>query len=358
MRYNQVSPAIDDQDIKAVNNYLKSGGWITEHKVTKELEEKIKNFTDRKFCVTVPNGTIAIYLSLLAAGISNGKRVAIPNLTMVATINAAIWANAVPVLVDVDENLCMSYKDLIRKKNLDAVIFVPLNGRTGDGLKINNWCKENDIKFIEDSAHALGSEYSEKIKCGGIGDLSVLSFTPHKIITMGQGGMILTNNSKEFKYLNDLKTFNRKIDKVDWYKGFGLNFKITDLQASLGLSQFNKLEKFIINKKTIFETYKENIYNDNIEILNFENNEVPWFFDVKTKTMKYRNFLAKELRKKGIETREFYPALSLQDHLKKYRNKNLKFSENVFKKLLWLPSSNSLTKNDVIDISSVINSID
>ena len=65
MRYNQVSPAIDDQDIKAVNNYLKSGGWITEHKVTKELEEKIKNFTDRKFCVTVPNGTIAIYLSLI-----------------------------------------------------------------------------------------------------------------------------------------------------------------------------------------------------------------------------------------------------------------------------------------------------
>ena len=79
---------------------------------------------------------------------------------MVATINAAIWANAVPVLVDVDENLCMSYEDLIRK-NLDAVIFVPLNGRTGDWLKTNNWCKENDIKFIEDSAHALGSEYSE-----------------------------------------------------------------------------------------------------------------------------------------------------------------------------------------------------
>ena len=88
---------------------------------------------------------------------------------------------------------------------------------------------QRKLKFIEDSAHALGSEYSEKIKCGGIGDLSVLSFTPHKIITMGQGGMILTNNSKKFKYLNDLKTFNRKIDKVDWYKGFGLNFKITDL---------------------------------------------------------------------------------------------------------------------------------
>ena len=110
--------------------------------------------------------------------------------------------------------------------------------------------------------------------------------------------------------------------------------------------------------KKIFVLDTNVILHDATCIQNFEDNEVPWFFDVKTKTMKYRNFLAKELRKKGIETREFYPALSLQDHLKKYRNKNLKFSENVFKKLLWLPSSNSLTKNDVIDISSVINSID
>ena len=90
MRFNQVSPSIDDQDAKAVNDYLKSGGWITEHKSNKKIRRKNKNFTDRKFCITVPNGTIAIYLSLLAAGISNGKRVAIPNLTMVATVNALI----------------------------------------------------------------------------------------------------------------------------------------------------------------------------------------------------------------------------------------------------------------------------
>ena len=140
MKYNQVEPFIDKEDIKSVSSYLNSGGWITEHRVTKELEDKIKNFVDRKYCLSVPNGTIAIYLSLLAAGIGKGNRVAIPNLTMIATINAVIWAGAKPVLVDVDEDLCMSYDKLLTKKNIDAIIFVPLNGRTGDGKKIYSWC--------------------------------------------------------------------------------------------------------------------------------------------------------------------------------------------------------------------------
>ena len=192
MKFNQVEPHIDKKDVESVSEYLNSGGWVTEHGLTKKFEEKIKNTVNRKFAVAVPNGTIAIYLSLLAAGIGKGKRVAIPNITMIATINAIIWAGATPVLVDVDETLCMSLKSLKKIKNLDAVIFVPLNGRVGSGKEIENWCKQNKLKLIEDSAHALGSSYSHK-KCGKLGDLSIFSFTPHKIITMGQGGMILTD---------------------------------------------------------------------------------------------------------------------------------------------------------------------
>ena len=355
MKYNQVEPYIDQDDINSVSKYLSSGGWVTEHRVTKELEDKIKSFVDRKYCLAVPNGTIAIYLSLLAAGIGKGKRVAIPNLTMIATINAAIWADAEPVLIDVDEDMCMSYEDLLNKKNIDAVIFVPLNGRTADGPKIYNWCKENNVKFIEDSAHALGSSY-ENLMCGSLGDLSVISFTPHKLITMGQGGMILTNNKKYFDYLSDLKYFNRLKDKNDWHKGFGLNFKITDLQASLGLSQFNKIESFINNKRNLLKEYEEKIDNPNVSLPRFKNHELPWFFDLKINTIKNKKILKDALTNGGIESREFYPALSLQKYLSKYRNSNLKYSESIFKKILWLPSSNGLSKKDVSYISSVINS--
>ena len=357
MKYNQVEPYIDQDDVNSVSNYLSSGGWVTEHRVTKELEDKIKNFVGRKYCLSVPNGTIAIYLSLLAAGIGKGKRVAIPNLTMIATINAAIWADAEPVLVDVDEDLCMSYEDLLNKKNIDAVIFVPLNGRTGDGTKIYNWCKKNQVKFTEDSAHALGSSY-ENLMCGSLGDLSIISFTPHKLITMGQGGMILTNNKKYIEYLSDLKYFNRLKDKNDWHKGFGLNFKITDLQASLGLSQFDKIQSFINNKRNLLKEYEEKIENPNVFIPKFKNHELPWFFDLKINTIKNKKILKEALTRGGIETREFYPALSLQKYLSKYRDSGLKYSESIFKKILWLPSSNGLSNRDVSYISSVINSVD
>ena len=127
-KINQIEPLIDIEDEKAVSSYIQSGGWITEHHATTKLEKNIKNYVERKYAIAVPNGTIAIYLSLLSLGLTKGKRVAVPNLTMIATINAIIWAGAIPVLVDVDETLCMSLKSLKKLKNLEAVIFVPLNG--------------------------------------------------------------------------------------------------------------------------------------------------------------------------------------------------------------------------------------
>ena len=180
-----VEPNISQQDIENVTEYISSGAWVTEHKLTNSLEESIGAYVNRKYAVAVPNGTIGIYLALLAAGLTDGKKVAVPNLTMIATINAVLWANAVPVIVDTNNQLTMSLDSLKTAGELDGVIFVPLNGRTSSGEEIEQYCKEKNIKLIEDSAHALGSNYANK-NCGSLGDLSIFSFTPHKIITMGQ----------------------------------------------------------------------------------------------------------------------------------------------------------------------------
>ena len=246
-KINQVEPNISENDIQRVNDYMSSGAWITEHALTKELEEKIADFVGRKYAVAVPNGTIAIYLSLLAAGLTEGKRVAVPNITMVATINAIIWAGAEPVIIDLNERLCMSLKSLQTVEKLDGVIYVPLNGRTEDGIAIENYCNEKNITLIEDSAHALGSQYQDKM-CGSLGSISVFSFTPHKIITMGQGGLVLTDDDSLYEYLLDLKTFNRSKDRSDWHDGFGLNFKITDFLESE--SSANKKETWAKLDKT------------------------------------------------------------------------------------------------------------
>ena len=350
MKYNQVEPYIDQDDINSVSSYLSSGGWVTEHRVTKELEDKIKSFVGRKSCLSVPNGTIAIYLSLLAAGITKGKKVAVPNITMIATINAVLWADAIPVLVDVDEDLCMSYKKLTENRDLDAVIFVPLNGRTGKGEDISSWCKENKIILIEDSAHALGSNYKET-KCGSLGDISILSFTPHKIITMGQGGMVLTNNDEFNESLVRLKTFNRSKDKTDWHDGFGLNFKITDKEKIK--TEITELK----NKKDNFIEYKKLIKDENIEFLDFKEYETPWFFDVLCVSKEYKDKLKAHLNENNIETRNSYPALSFQKYLEEYRDPELGYSESICERVLWLPSSNNLTQEQIERVSEVISSV-
>ena len=353
-RIFQVEPSISSDDIEAVNNYISSGSWITENKLTLELENNIRNYLGREYAVAVPNGTIAIYLSLLSAGIKDGMKVAVPNLTMIATINAVLWANAEPILVDVDESLCMSYEKLLElDEKIDCAIFVPLNGRTGEGEKIHKWCKENEIIFIEDSAHALGSNY-ESSKCGALGDLSILSFTPHKIITMGQGGMVLTDDESLFNYLISIKTFNRSKDKSDWHEGFGLNFKITDLQASLGVSQYKKLNFFIEKKRNTLKYYEENIHSITLAVKSFKENEVPWFFDVEFDSKEIKDGFKEYLDRNGIETRDFYPALSSQKYLDVYKSENLEFSENIYNKLLWLPSGNNISEEQLSFICETI----
>jgi len=351
---NQIEPLITKKDADAVHNYLLTGGWVTEHQVTRTFENLIKEEVNRNYASAVPNGTIAIYLALIASGVKKGDKVAVPNLTMIATINAVLWAEAEPILVEVNNSLCMSFEHLREIKGLNTVIYVPLNGRTEDGLEIEKWCKKNNITLIEDSAHALGSEYKLDKKCGNLGDVSIFSFTPHKIITTGQGGMILTNNKKINTEINKIKTFNRKKDKLDWHEDFGLNFKFTDLQASLGISQFNSLNKHIENKRKLNKTYKK-INNPNFQIGEFQENELPWFFDLYSKSKPKLKKLSKILAEKGIETRNLYPALSKQKYLKNFRKTNLEYSENIFDKVLWLPSSVNLRLKDQREIVEIIN---
>tara|TARA_B100000073_G_scaffold200152_1_gene165733 strand:- start:225 stop:1295 length:1071 start_codon:yes stop_codon:yes gene_type:complete len=349
---NQVEPNISTEDIESVSQYMQSGSWITEHKLTKELEDKLASYVDRKYAVAVPNGTIAIYLALIASGIREGHKVAVPNITMIATINAIIWAGAEPVIVDVDNTLCMSLDSLKKVPEINAAIFVPLNGRVGSGLEIQDYCEDKDIILIEDSAHALGSSYLNQ-KCGSLGSLSIFSFTPHKIITMGQGGMVLLDDESLYQKLIDIKTFNRKKDKSDVHEGFGLNFKITDLQSSLGLSQLTKLEEFIKLKKELHSQYSNNINNKYLK--SFNENETPWFIDFYCNSESQREELHLYLKQKNIETRFSYPSLSSQSYLQNIKKTDLTFSEEISNNILWLPSSTNLSIEDVEYVSSAVN---
>ena len=353
---NQIEPVITEEDIESVDEYLRSGGWLTEHILTKSLEENIAAYLDRKYAVAVPNGTIAIYLSLKVKGIGEGHRVAVPNLTMVATINAVLWAGAEPILIDVDEFLCMSLKLLKTMQDLDAVIFVPFNGRTGSGEQIEKWCSDNKVILIEDSAHALGSNYSNK-KCGGLGDASILSFTPHKIITSGQGGLVLTDDEDLYKKMYDYKSFNREKDASDWHKGFGLNFKFTDLQAALVLSQFKRLDILITSKRDLFTSYKNLVSKSDTRFLDFKDYETPWFIDFFLISKESQSVYQDTLFKHDIQVRKGYPPLSMQPMFSEVERTDLSYSEEIAEKIIWLPSSFNLSRDDVEFISTNLDSI-
>ena len=175
-------------------------------------------------------------------------------------------------------------------------------------MEVKKYANANkDIILIEDSAHALGSSYLNQ-KCGSLGSLSIFSFTPHKIITMGQGGMVLSDDEILYQKLIDIKTFNREKDKSDVHRGFGLNFKITDLQSSLGLSQLSKLEEFIKLKKDLHRQYSNNI-NDKY-LKSFNEYETPWFIDLYCNSQNQREELHLYLKQKNIETRFSYPSLN------------------------------------------------
>jgi perosamine synthetase len=252
---NQIEPLITEYDKRSLNRYMKSGGWLTEYKENYNFEKKFKHLTKSKYCVTMPNGTLTITGILLALELKKRDIVLVSAYTMVATANAAKILGLKVKFVDIDPiNLNMCPTDLQKKinKNVKAIVYTTMNGRSGHIKKISEICKKKKIFLIEDSAHSLGS-YFEKKHHGNFGIASSFSLSMPKIITTGQGGVVCTNNLSIYKKIKLIKDFGRKKPGTDEYKILGFNFKFTDLQASLGLSQLQNIHKKIKKKKKFLQ---------------------------------------------------------------------------------------------------------
>jgi perosamine synthetase len=350
---NQIEPGFTKQELGSVKKYLNSGGWITEHLETRKFEKNLAKYVGRNYCITFPNGTITMSAILYCLGISKSDEVIVPGYTMIATANAVTFVNAKPVLCDIDkDNLCMCPQDLLKKitKKTRAVIYVTLNGRSGKIEEIKKICKNKNIYLIEDSAHSLGSYYKKKHH-GNFGIASSMSFSMPKIITMGQGGCVLTDSKQLEKKLNRFKNFGRDNSGNDIHNYIGYNFKVTDMQSVLCNAQLANIKKKIKKKRKIFEIYKNNLkINNNIKFYKFFKSETPWFVDI---YLNNRDNLASYLKKKGIDTRKVYPAINKQKIFKK--KIKLKNCEQICKKGLWLPSSLNLKKKEIIKICKEIN---
>ena len=349
----QIKPVIGNKAKKSLINYVKRDNWITEHKVTENFEKKFSKFTNSKYCICFPNGTITMSSILDCLDLKKNDEVLVSNYTMVATANVAKFVGLKLKLVDIsNKDLCMCPVDLLKKinKKTKVVIYTQMNGRVGQIESIKKICKKNNIFLIEDAAHAIGS-YNKRIHVGNSGIASSFSFSMPKLITMGQGGAVITNNSKLASKLRLYKNFGRKKSGEDVHNYLGYNFKITDMQSILGLEQLKDINLRIRKKKEIFARYRNNLKNNSkIKFFDVEKNETPWSVDIYLKDV---SKLKKILKKNKILTRYVYPPLNSQ---KIYKNfKNLPISSYYCNRGLWLPSSLDLKNQEIDKICKLIN---
>ena len=361
MNIPQYMPTVTEDDIASVSAYLKSGGFITEYKYSRDFEKKLAEISQTKYAVLFPNGTLTMFSIMKCLDLQKTDKVLVPNYTMAATAFAPIEAGFEVKFADVEFptltlNLEIIKKECEKDRNIKVIFLVSANGREpNDGIEsIAEFCNTNNLYLIEDAAQGLGSTYRNGKPVGSASLASSISFSMPKIITTGQGGVVLTNSSRLFKKLQNYRDFGRLKSGNDIHNSIGLNLKFTDLQAVLGISQLNNIQKRVDKKKRIFQLYKQGINSEFIKIIDNPQNVAPWFIEI---ISDHRDQLIQYLCKNGIGNRIMYPPLNSQESFKyhpqyKYKFKN---SEIIGRKGLWLPSFFHITHEQINFIIDKLN---
>lgn len=258
--------SVNDEDIQAVIDVLKSDYLTTGPKIT-EFEQAVCNYTGAKYAVAVSNGTAALHAACFAAGIGPGDEVITTPITFAASANCVLYCGATPVFADIKPDTYNIDPADIRRKitsRTKAVIAVHFTGQPCEMDEIHAIAKEYNLLVIEDAAHALGADYKGG-KIGSVSDLTTFSFHPVKHITTGEGGMITTNDQKLYERLklfhsHGITREEQLLQKNEgaWYYEqltLGYNYRITDIQCALGISQMKRLDQFVGRRRALAERY-------------------------------------------------------------------------------------------------------
>lgn len=260
---------IDEADIQAVVDVLKSDYLTCGPKIA-EAEEKLCEITGAKYAVLCSNGTAALHIACLAAGVGAGDEVITTPITFAASANCALYCGAKPVFADINEetyNIDPACVKALTTEKTKAVVAVDYTGQSAELDELLTHCHENHLVLIEDGAHVIGTSYKGK-KNGSIADMTTLSFHPVKTVTSGEGGAVLTNNKEYYEKLLLYRAHGITRDSAQmanepdgpWYYEqitLGMNYRMTDMQAALLISQLDKLPMFSARRKEIVKAYDE-----------------------------------------------------------------------------------------------------
>ena len=334
----QIEPWIDHEELEQLKRVVEST-YVTEHKLTLEFEDLIKQLTGATYVVSITNGTAALYCCLKALGIGEGDEVIVPNLTFIASSNAVIMAGATPVFCEIETStLCMDPQQIesLATSRTKAIMPVHLYGQSAQIDKICQIARKLDLKIIEDAAQGVGVKFNNK-HVGTFGDAGILSFYGNKTLTCGEGGAVLTED-KVYR----LKNHGRLTKGVFEHDSIGFNFSFTEMQAAIGIAQLNKLERIINKKALIREKYVRDLASTSSVLKPL--NPLPacspvwWFTSFLTD---YKKELQNHLREKNIQTRDFFTPLHKQPCYS-YEGVPFGLSQEIYNKGISLPSSYNL----------------
>jgi UDP-4-amino-4,6-dideoxy-N-acetyl-beta-L-altrosamine transaminase len=368
---------IDDNDLQAVNEVLKSDYLTTGPKV-KEFEDKIANYVNAKYAVAFSNGTAALHGACYAADIGIGDEVITTPITFAASANCALYMGGTPMFADIDKDNFNIDVNEIKKKitaKTKAIIPVDYTGQAVDIDRIKELIKGTDIVIIEDGAHSFGTKY-KSVPVGGLADMTMFSFHPVKTITTGEGGVITTNNEKYFRRLVNFRShcIIRNPDQLisnnisGWYyeqQDLGFNYRMTDFQAALGISQLDKLEWFIDRRKEIVKKY--NLAFKEIDGIVLHKNEeysdtVNHLYVIKLDLSKLkvdRNEIYNALIAENIGVNVHYIPVYLHPYYQKlgYKKGLCPKAEELYDTIITIPLFPAMTDEDVEDVINGVNKV-
>ncbi len=327
-----------------------------------EFEDKFARYIGAKRAVSVQSGTAAIHTALYELGIGGGDEVIVPALTFIATVNPVLYVGATPVIVDVDPLTWTIDFDKIEKvitKKTRAIIPVHLYGSVSNMKKIKEIASEYNLFIIEDATESLGALYDNKAT-GTIGDIGCFSFNGNKLITTGGGGMIATNDEKRADHIKFLVNQARDASKGYYHPELGFNYRMTNIEASLGLAQLERIDEFLKKKKAFRKIYRDVLKGvPYIKLQEAPDNAIgSWWLTCIKIERDYIDIeaLREKLKDREVPTRRVFVPLGQMPYLKEYA-KDCPNAYDIYNKGLCLPSSTLNSESDIEKAAHIIREI-
>ena len=359
-------PLLGDRELEYITECLKTGWISSSGRFIEEFEDGWASYCGIKYGIAVSNGTTALHTAVACLDLNPGDQVIMPTFTIISCALAVIYNNAVPVLVDCDpKTWCMDVSSIEAKitDRTKAIMPVHIYGHPVDMDVVNEMAKKYNLVVIEDAAEAHGAEYLTQRNlpdpvwkhCGSLGHISAFSFYANKLITTGEGGMVLTDNPVYAEKAKSFRNLCFKPNKRFYHTDLGHNFRMTNLQAAIGLAQLERIDEIIAKKRWIGRAYTERLKDIPGIQLPVEEpwaRQVYWMYgivlDNETKTDAVA--LAEKLKKIGIETRPFFLGMHEQpvfQNMGLFKNEKYPVSERLARQGLYMPSGLTITEEEI-----------